>query len=226
MPGLPFSSWRGTEPDVPLLDMIIAGQPLPPAAPRQIRVLAHKLTELAGPAGPGELAGEAVAMSEFRRAVSPASTMPLAPPRRHRRRRPRLTAGRARLAAAFATAAVAVGGTAAAYAGVLPASVQDFAHRMIDAPPAAHSPAGHQSPGQHRGGASSRSAANRKHQQASHGIAKGHGKPTPQPTGKGKALTHRPRRPAHRHHRRVPNVRPTPTPSPTPTPTLGLTPTR
>jgi len=224
MPGLPFSRWRGTEPDVPLLDVIIAGQPLPPDAPRQFRVLAHKLTELARSAGPGELAGEAAAMSAFQRAASPASTTPLAPPRRHRRRRPRLMAGRARLAAAFATAAVAVGGTAGAYAGVLPTSVQNFAHQLIDAPPAshraAHSPAGDQSPG--RGGASSRSAANRKHQQVSHGIAKAHGKRTPDPSGKGRAITHRPRRPAHRHHRQVPKVTPTPTPTPTP----SVTPTR
>lgn len=225
MPGLPFYRWRGTEPDVPLLDMIMAGQPLPPDAPRQIRVLAHRLTELARPAGPGELPGEAVAMSAFRHAVSPASTMPLALPRRNRRREPRLMAGRARLAAVFATAAVAVGGTAAAYAGVLPASVQEFAHRLIDAPPAshraAHSPSGNQSPGGRHGGASSRSEANRKHQLAQ-GTANGHGKRKPHPVGQGKASRHRPRKPAHRARRHRPKVRPTPTPTPTP----SLTPIR
>jgi len=131
MPGLPFSRWRGAEPDEPLLDTIMAGQPLPSDAPRQIRVLARRLIELAGPPGPGELPGEAVAMSAFRSAASSGSTMPLASPRRQRRQRPRLMAGRARLAAIFATAAVVVGGTAAAYAGVLPAPVQEFERKRI-----------------------------------------------------------------------------------------------
>src|SRR5215469_18464158 len=99
MPGHRFYRWRSTEPDEPLLDMIMAGQPLPPDAPRQIRVLANRLTELARPAGPGELPGQAVAMSAFRQAASPGSTKLLDPPRR--RQRPWLLAGRARIAAIF-----------------------------------------------------------------------------------------------------------------------------
>ena len=198
----------------------MAGQRLPPDAPRQIRVLAHRLTDLARPAGPGELPGEAAAMSAFRQAASPGSTKSLAPARR---RRPRLMAGRARLAAIFATAAVVVGGTAAAYADVLPGPVQEFAHRLIDAPPASnragHSPSGNQSPGGHRGGVSSRSAANRQHQHVPGSIAKDHGKRTSHPVGQGKASTRKPRTRAHRRHRHVTRVRPTPSPTPTPTPT-------
>jgi hypothetical protein len=136
-------------------------------------------------------------------------------------------ASRARLAAIFATAAVAVGGTAAAYADVLPGPVQEFAHRLIDAPPAshgaAHSPSGSQSSGGQRGGVSSPSAT-QNHQQASHGIAKGHGNRTLHPSSKGQASKHRPRK--HRAHRHVPKGRPTPTPTPTLTPTPSPTPTR
>jgi hypothetical protein len=223
MPELPTSRWRRREPDVLLLDAIMAGQALPADAPRQIRVLADWLTQLAKPNGPGELAGEAAAMSAFRRRISPATTMPLARARSHRLRRPRLMAGRARLAAAFATAAVAVGGSAAAYAGVLPGPVQNLAHRLIDAPPAfdnaAHPAAGNQPPGLHHGGGASRgSTTSRKHQQVSHGIAKSHGKRTRRPhwADKGKASQHRPRKPAHRHRRHAPKISPSPTPTPTP----------
>jgi hypothetical protein len=215
MPGHRLSRWRGPEPDEPLLDMIMAGQRLPPDAPRQIRLLAHRLTDLGRPAGPGELPGQAAAMSAFRQAASLDSTKSLAPPRR---RRPRLMAGRTRLAAIFATAAVAVGGTAAAYADVLPGPVQEFAHRLIDAPPesrASHSPSGNQSPGKHPGGASSRSAANRKHQHVPGGIAKGHPKRKLPPQRR--AGKHTLRRPAHRVHRHVPKAGASPTPTPSQT---------
>lgn len=223
MPGLYSSRWRGTEHDVPLLEMITAGQPLPADAPWQVVVLADRLTQLAKPDGPGELAGEVAAISAFRRPCSPASTMPLIRPRRHRRRRPRLTAGHARLAAVLAIATFAVGGSAAAYADLLPGSLQDIAHRLIDAPPAlhhaAHPPASNQAPDLHHGGgASSRSAANRKHQQVSHGIAKGHGKRTGRPHPVGKASKHKHRRRAQRTHRHVPRISPSPSPTPTLTP--------
>jgi hypothetical protein len=222
MPGLPSSRWRGSERGLPLLDTVIAGHPLPADAPRQIRLLAVSLAQLARPDRPGELAGEVAAVSAFRRAVPLASTLPLAPLRRHRRRKPRLMAGRARLAGAIAIAAIAVGGSAAAYAGVLPASVQNLAHRLIDAPPAFHHAAqpaaGTQPSGLHRGDASSRSAANSKHQRVSHGVAKGHGKPTPRPhrTDKGKARKYGHRKRAHRAHRHATGNRPGPAPTPTP----------
>jgi hypothetical protein len=136
---LPFPNWLGHEPDGPLLETMIAGT-LPADAPQRIRVLAARLTELAVPAGawPGD--GETVAMSAFRRTVSAASAMPLASPQRHRRRRRPLAVSRTGQAAAVATATIAVGGTAAAYARVLRRPVQDFAHRLIHAPPAHHGP--------------------------------------------------------------------------------------
>lgn len=79
-------------------------------------------------------------MSAFRRTVSPASTMPLADPEAPSPQE--AAAGRQpnQAGAALATATIAAGGTAAAYAGVLPAPVKDFAHRLIDAPPAHHGP--------------------------------------------------------------------------------------
>jgi hypothetical protein len=78
--------------------------------------------------------------------ASPASVSPARPARRKPARRtvPR-SAG---VAAALAVAAIPLGGTAAAYTGVLPGPVQDFAHHVIHAPPA-HRP-GH--PRQHPAG--------------------------------------------------------------------------
>jgi hypothetical protein len=102
-----------------------------------MHVLAGKLVGLAASPGGGELPGEAAALAAFVRSGSPASTLTLAggPPGR---RRHALTAGRARLSAAAAAVIVGLSGTAAAaYAGVLPAAVQNFAHHVIGAP-AAH----------------------------------------------------------------------------------------
>jgi hypothetical protein len=58
--------------------------------------------------------------------------------RRNARRIGLLTAGRARIATAVAALGLVLGTTAAAYAGALPAQVQDFAHRIIGAPAAQH----------------------------------------------------------------------------------------
>ena len=82
-------------------------------------------------------------MAAFVRSGSPASTLTLAGGPSGRRRGRRLAAGRARLAAAVAVVTVGLSGTAAAaYAGVLPAAVQNFAHHVIDAP-AAHGAVDH-----------------------------------------------------------------------------------
>lgn len=166
MPGFSFSGLLGRERDDLALDMILDGRSLPPDASRDMHDLAQMLACLAEPAGPGSLAGEAVARSAFTRAVTPAGISSVPPPadavrtapRRdgqpagHRRSAPR----RARLAGVLAAVATVLAtATAAAYADMLPGPVQDLAHTVIGAPAAtpAHPnhPGGHQtSSGHHR----------------------------------------------------------------------------
>jgi hypothetical protein len=177
MPNVPMPGQVGRDHDELLLDMILDSRPLPPGAAPGMRALAENLVGLAASPGAGELPGEAAALAAFLRSGSPASTLTLAggPPERPRRRR--LTAGRARLSAAIAVLTVAVSGTAAAYAGVLPASVQDFAHRIIDAPAphhAAHLHGTSQHQAGHPGGAPSSSRAGGSGHPAKQGRAKGH----------------------------------------------------
>jgi hypothetical protein len=135
MRGFPFPGRPGRELDESLLDAFLDGQSLPPDAPEELRAVAEMLADAAGPAEPAELAGEAAARSAFARLASPAGVSP--PARSARRKRSRLTVPRSsRIAAALVAAAIGLGGTAAAYAGALPSPVQDFANRMIGAPPA------------------------------------------------------------------------------------------
>jgi hypothetical protein len=135
MPGFDFPGWPAREPDEPLLDLILAGQSLPPDAPQAMAAVADALAALGGPAGPGELPGEMAALSAFSRAISPAARIRPASESARRGRPSR----RARLAAGFIMVLFGVGGTtAAAYAGVLPAPVQAVAHRLIGAPAAQH----------------------------------------------------------------------------------------
>ena len=202
MPKVPIPGQVGRDQDELLLDMILDSRPLPPGAAPGMRALAENLVGLAASPGAGELPGEAAALAAFLRSGSPASTLTLVggPPERSRRRR--LTAGRARLSAAIAVLTVAVSGTAAAYAGVLPASVQDFAHRIIDAP-APHHAAGLDSGSQHRaahpGGAPSSSPTGGSGHPAKPGKAKGHkGRHHGRHLGKGaKKPKPKPTHPAH-----------------------------
>jgi hypothetical protein len=141
MPRVQIPGRAGRDSDDLLLDMILDRRPLPPDAPPGMHALASKLVGLAASPGGGELPGEAAALAGFVRSGSPTSTLTLVgePPGRHRRHR--LTVGRARLSAAIAAVTVILSGTAAAaYAGVLPASVQNFAHHVIDAPSAHKGP--------------------------------------------------------------------------------------
>jgi hypothetical protein len=146
-------SFPGRPGDEPLLDMVFDRCPLPPEAPAEIHGLAPLLVALAGPAEPGELAGEAAARGAFTRVASPAGVLfPDVRPagRRARRHRPsrrlrhgRFRHGRVRLAAALLTMAAGLGTlAAAAYAGVLPSSVQSVAHTvagpLAPAPPVHH----------------------------------------------------------------------------------------
>jgi hypothetical protein len=152
MPGFTLPGRLGRDADEQLLDTILAGLPLPPFAPREYHVVAEQLSDLAGPAGPGPLPGETAALAAFSSSVSsgslsPAGTRPATgrPARRSPARRRAagdrtglLTAARVRIATAVAALGVVLGTTAAAYGGELPARVQDFAHRIIDAPAAHH----------------------------------------------------------------------------------------
>jgi hypothetical protein len=140
MPGFPFPGRPGGEHDEPLLDMIISRRALPPDAPQEMHDLARMLAALAGPAEPGELAGEAAARAAFVRLASPAGISPAARrPVRHRRsRRSRRQArSRAWLAAAVVSAAAGIA-VLAAYAGLLPNSVQQLAHVTVAAPAPHH----------------------------------------------------------------------------------------
>ncbi len=138
MPGFAFPGRPGGEYDEPLLDMIFERRPIPPGAPPEMHDLAQMLAALVGPAEPGELAGEAAALRAFRRVAFPARARPAAlrPLRRWRSRRP--ARGRVRLAAALIAAVVGLGGTATAYAGVLPAPIQEMAHITLGAPAPHH----------------------------------------------------------------------------------------
>jgi hypothetical protein len=132
MPGF-FPGRPGGEHE-PLLDMIFDRRPLPPGAPPEMHDLARMLAAVAGPAEPGDLAGEATALAEFARLASPVGISPAASrPARHRLskrpRRPRLA-----IAAALITAAAGLAGITAAYVGVLPRPIQHFAHVALAAP--------------------------------------------------------------------------------------------
>jgi hypothetical protein len=141
MPGFPFFRRPAMPLDESVLDALLTGQSLPPDAPEQARTVAHVLASLADPAVPGALAGEADARRAFVRAASLVSASPAT--RRRPGRRPRRFAASltSKLAAGLVAVTVGLGGAAAAaYAGALPAPIQDFAHDAIGAP-RAHRPA-------------------------------------------------------------------------------------
>ena len=201
MPKVPFPGLPARDQDELLLDMILDRRPLPPNAPPGIHALADKLVGLAAPPGAGELPGEAAALAAFLRSGSPASTLVLAgEPPRHRRVR-RFLVGRVRLSAAVAVMTVGLSGTAAAYAGVLPTSVQNFAHRMIDAPPAHHAAHHGHDAGQRSGVRSARPASGSGH-----------------PAKPGQQKPHKPRHHGRHHAKAAKETKRTPGPQRTPKP--------
>jgi len=136
MPGF-FPGRPGGEHDEPLLDMILERRPIPPGAPPEIHGLARMLAAAAaGPAEPGDLAGQAAAQAAFTRLGSRAGTSHAALRSARRSLSERPARGRLPLAAALAVAAAGLGSTAAAYVGVLPSPIQHFANLTIGAPPA------------------------------------------------------------------------------------------
>jgi hypothetical protein len=136
MPNLPGPGHR----DVPAISdtslaALLAGQP-PPDQSGTAHPAADIVAALRAAPAPDELGGEALALAEFR-SRRPGLSRPAG---RARRRSPRRRGTRlpARAAAAAAVAAIGAGSLAsAAYAGVLPAPIQRFAHTAILAP-AAH----------------------------------------------------------------------------------------
>jgi hypothetical protein len=133
MPGF-FPGRPGGEHDEPLLDMILERRPIPPGAPPEIHGLARMLAAVAGPAEPGDLAGQDAAQAAFTRLASRSGTSHAALRSARRSLSERPARGRLPLAAALAVAAAGLGSTAAAYVGVLPSSIQHFAHETLGAP--------------------------------------------------------------------------------------------
>jgi hypothetical protein len=196
MPGFPPPSRPGRELGEPLLDAILEGRSLPPDAPEELCAVAEMLADLAGPAEPGELAGEAAARLGLARAASPAGISPVAHRSARRRRSWMSVPGAARLGAALIAAAAGLGGVAAAYAGALPGPVQNIAHHMIGAPPSRDTDLYRPRPAPDRPVPSARSAPRpektakghgRSHTGKAHGTAKGHGKAKPRKSPPGKA---------------------------------------
>jgi hypothetical protein len=126
------------EHDEPLLDMILERHPIPPGAPPEFHGLARMLAAVAGPAEPGDLAGQDAAHAAFTRLASRPGTSHAALRSARRSLSERPARGRLPLAAALAVAAAGLGSTAAAFVGVLPSPIQHLAHETIGAPPPPH----------------------------------------------------------------------------------------
>jgi len=130
-PDMPNFPWRpsGSVPpagDGALDELLATGQPPQDAAPGLLPVAEVLAALRAGPSG-RELAGTARALAEFREAAVTSHRSRRILPRRTGVLRTRVSA---KLAAAGATAAVAIAGTAAAaYFGAVPGSLQSGAHQ-------------------------------------------------------------------------------------------------
>ncbi len=133
MPGF-FPGRPGGDHDEPLLDMLLERRPIPPGAPPEMHDLARMIAAAAGPAEPGDLAGEDAARAAFRRRRSPDGISHAAPRSARHRLTARPARGRLPLVAALAVAAAGLGSATAAYAGALPSPIQHIAHEFIGAP--------------------------------------------------------------------------------------------
>ena len=118
------------------LDALLAQDLGPEETAATLRPVAEVLAALRGVPSGGELAGLDRALAEFHRAGGVPDGPHRSRPRRRAWRRTRLSA---KLAGAVA-ATVLGSSIAAAYAGVLPAALQRFAHTSIAAPAAKSSP--------------------------------------------------------------------------------------
>jgi hypothetical protein len=139
---MPIFLWSGPG-DVPAVgdpafEALLAGKPLPEDAAGGLHTAAEIIAELTGAPALSELAAEASALAVFRSVAGMSAESARSRPRRHPLLASLLSA---KAAAAVAAAAVTLGGgaVAAAYTGVLPASMQKLAHDTIGAPQATHS---------------------------------------------------------------------------------------
>jgi hypothetical protein len=183
---------------------MIFDRPTPTLTVPQQAALHRVLTDLSGPAEPGELTLEAAVLATFRSRSFPAVDTTRSPAS-HASPGRRLAPHSPRLAAGLAAAAIVVGGAAAAYADVLPGPLQNLAHQAFDAPAARHSadrPPGapaHHPPGARPAGAAS---PTRVPHSATAGPAHAHRQP---------GRRAHPSRPAHPAHGR-PSAKPSPQP--------------
>jgi hypothetical protein len=214
MPRFPRPGQLSGEPDESALDLFLEGLS-PPKARLELAGLPEMLADLSGPVEPGELALEAAVLARFRSRVRLGGASGAARTRPPHGARWRPAAPRPMLAAGLVVAAIGLGGTAAAYAGVLPGPLQDFAHRILDAPAAQPASGHHPSvvPGQRSGAASATSRSSQQSaRSAAPGATAGHRTP-------GSAAS--PTRPAHQ-----PGPEPSPRPTRPPQPTRLPQPTR
>jgi hypothetical protein len=133
MPSFPWSTRRdASAAEDTSLEALLTGPEAPDDLSAGLQPAADVLAALRARPSGDELAGEAMAMAEFRSRVGVSD-----PSRRPRRRRPALLTSllSAKAAVAAAAVAIALGGVAtAAYAGALPGSAQKIAHDWIGAP--------------------------------------------------------------------------------------------
>jgi hypothetical protein len=133
---MPNFSWLGRRDASAIEDAAVAallsGTEAPGDLPTGLQPAADVVAALRARPASDELAGETVALAEFRARVGVSD-----PAGQRRRRRPSLltSLASAKAVAAAAVVAITVGGVAtAAYAGALPSSAQRIAHELIDAP--------------------------------------------------------------------------------------------
>ena len=133
MPSLRWTARQdASDADDAFLESLLAGNGLQPGAGAELRPVTEALAALTAQPADGELTGLAAAQAEFRRWVAAPAEV-----RQSRRRRSVGLVSRlgVRVASAAAIVVMGFGGAAAvAYAGALPTSWQQFAHRTIGAP--------------------------------------------------------------------------------------------
>ena len=136
---MPSFPWPMRQDEPPMTDAalaaLFAGERSPADAVAGLQPMADVLASLrAGPSSE-ELAGEASALTEFRRVIGVSAQTPLP-----HRRRPSVLTSLLRVKVAAAGAVAILGGlVTAAYADALPAPMQKLAHEAIGAPESARS---------------------------------------------------------------------------------------
>lgn len=146
----PFSFKGSPQVDERSIDRLLLGQPLGSDAGPAMEAVSELILAARAPASPAEIAGEATVLAAFSELAR--FTHPF-----HARRSPMSVLSSrlgSKLSAIAAVGAVSIGMAATAYAGELPAPVQELAHKVIGAPaphkassvPPAHKVSGTPSP--------------------------------------------------------------------------------